>query len=153
MSIATFLQILVYIPFYTLASVLEYTIVYLFFLFYTCLFHTCLKIFPPCLYLSIHVYTYLSIHIFLYKLSNNICIYIILNVCLSGLFCQYICLHLLASKYMYIYTFLYNLLNAVVCTFSSLSILLFLLYVYFFVYAILTTLSFYLPILFVHNIA
>ena len=64
-----FLQILVYIPFYILVSVLEYTITYLSFPFYTCLFYTCLNIFFSLyllyLYLSIQiVHQYLRIHTF-----------------------------------------------------------------------------------------
>ena len=126
-------------------SILFYSILYLCILYLSS--WSC-----PYLYLSIHAYIHICYKCFSVNVCPTIRFYIFVNIYLSKLFYQYICLDILAFIYLSVHNCLYILFYTFIYTSWTIYFVLFLLYIPFLVYGILPKLSFYLSILFVNAV-
>ena len=120
-------------------SYLFYSILYLPILYFSWL--SC-----PYLYLCIHAYIHICYKYFSIHVCLTIRIYIFVNIYLSKLCYQYICLDILAFMQLSVHTCLYILFYTFTYTSWTIYFFLILLYIPFLVHGILPKLSFYLSL-------
>lgn len=139
--IEIFLHALVYNQVFTLVPALVNTSNYI---SYICPFYTCLNFLVltyTCLYMHAYIYICICYTYFPVYFCLTILVYIIANIYLSKLSCQYVFVDILAYIYLPVHTCLYILFYTFIYTLWTKYFFLLLLYIHFLVCGILPVLS------------